>query len=69
MSHCNFIRLLSLQSAKMIKQSQDSEAHRQTVEFPRWGSVHSMLYSFMYTKDEVTGKWRRLHNEKLHDLY
>ena len=20
-------------------------------------------------KDEVTGKWRRIHNEKLHDLY
>jgi hypothetical protein len=20
-------------------------------------------------KDEVTGEWRKLHNEKLHDLY
>ena len=21
------------------------------------------------SRDEVTGKWRRLHNEELHDLY
>jgi hypothetical protein len=24
---------------------------------------------FGYKRDEVTGEWRRLHNEELHDLY
>jgi hypothetical protein len=25
--------------------------------------------TFVFEKDEVTGEWRRLHNEKLHGLY
>jgi hypothetical protein len=24
---------------------------------------------FGFKRDEVTGKWRKLHNEELHDLY
>jgi hypothetical protein len=29
----------------------------------------SVLRTFVPKKDEVTGKWRKLHNEELHDLY
>jgi hypothetical protein len=30
------------------------------------GVLRKML---RYKRDEVTGEWRRLHSEKLHDLY
>jgi hypothetical protein len=30
---------------------------------------NKILYSFVPKRDEVTGEWRKRHNEELHDLY
>jgi hypothetical protein len=37
-----------------------------------FGFQSSLVYGFWYTaakRDEVTGEWRKLHNEELNDLY
>jgi len=34
-----------------------------------WGCLRTLRRTFGPKRDEVTGEWRRLHNEELNDLY
>jgi hypothetical protein len=32
-------------------------------------TIHNLFYVIRPKRDEVTGEWRKLHNEELHNLY